>query len=123
MQWSEMHKQGIKPTEWTYTAKAKVESSVGAFDDALRTTQQMQANGIMPSKGTWQVIVSMAEQMGRPDVVRQVGFFTKHAYVQLTFDSAQQLSQLCGVHSLLLCSCKLAFLLRKRHHVLMACLL
>jgi hypothetical protein len=73
MQWSEMHKQGIKPTEWTYTAKAKVESSVGAFDDALRTTQQMQANGITPSKGTWQVIVSMAEQMGRPDVIRQVG--------------------------------------------------
>lgn len=67
-----MQHQGIKPTEWTYTAKAKVESSVGAFDDALRTTQQMQAEGITPSKSTWQVILSMAQQMGRPDVIRQV---------------------------------------------------
>lgn len=67
-----MQNQGIKPTEWTYTAKAKVESSVGAFDDALRTTQQMQSEGITPSKSTWQVILSMAQQMGRPDVIRQV---------------------------------------------------
>ena len=67
-----MQNQGIKPTEWTYTAKAKVESSVGAFDDALRTTQQMQAEGITPRKSTWQVILSMAQQMGRPDVIRQV---------------------------------------------------
>lgn len=94
MQWSEMHKQGIKPNEWTYTAKAKVESSVGAFDDALRTTQQMQANGITPSKGTWQVIVSMAEQMGRPDVVRQVGSSCSMHVTKLTFDSAQQVIQL-----------------------------
>jgi len=45
---------------------------VGAFEDALRTTQQMQAEGIMPGRGTWQVILSMAEQMERPDVVQQV---------------------------------------------------
>ncbi len=45
---------------------------MGAFEDALRTTQQMQAEGIMPGRGTWQVILSMAEQMERPDVVQQV---------------------------------------------------
>ena len=71
-----MSKQGIKPTRYTYNARAKVESSVGAFDDALRTTQQMQTEGVKPDKVTWQVILSKAEEMKRPDVIQQVRLHT-----------------------------------------------
>lgn len=72
LQWSQMETQGLVPNEWTYNAKVKVHSSVGNFDAALDTVQQMQAHGVMPGKGTWDVIVSMAELMERPDIVQQV---------------------------------------------------
>ena len=72
LQWSQMETQGLTPNEWTYNAKVKVHSSVGAFNAALDTVQQMQAHGVMPGKGTWDVIVSMAELMERPDIVQQV---------------------------------------------------
>ena len=72
LQWSQMEIQGLVPNEWTYNAKVKVHSSVGNFDAALDTVQQMQAHGVMPGKGTWDVIVSMAELMERPDIVQQV---------------------------------------------------
>lgn len=74
LQWSQMETQGLVPNEWTYNAKVKVHSSVGNFDAALDTVQQMQARGVMPGKGTWDVIVSMAELMERHDIVQQVAF-------------------------------------------------
>ena len=67
-----MESQGLVPNEWTYNAKVKVHSSVGDFNAALDTMQQMQANGVMPGRATWDVIVSMAELMDRSDIVQQV---------------------------------------------------
>lgn len=67
-----MESQGLVPNEWTYNAKVKVHSSVGDFKAALDTVQQMQANGVMPGRATWDVIVSMAELMDRSDIVQQV---------------------------------------------------
>ena len=67
-----MTHQGIQPTPYTYSAKVKVESSVGDFDKALYTVQEMQAHGIKPDKSTWHVILSIAQQMSRADVIEQV---------------------------------------------------
>ena len=78
-----MQNEGIQPTQWTYTAKAKVESSIGAFEDALRTTEQMRAAGLPPVQATWQIILSMAQQKGRDDVVRQVGGLHAFGYTVL----------------------------------------
>ena len=80
LQWSEMLQQGIQPTHYTYNAKVKVESSVGDFDEALHTVQEMEAHGIKPYKVTWDSILLMAEQMNRSDVVQQV---SSHQYVLL----------------------------------------
>lgn len=74
LQWSEMLQQGIQPTSFTYSAKVKVESSIGEFDEALHTIQEMQTQGIMPDKVTWHVILFMAKQMNRPDIVQQASF-------------------------------------------------
>ena len=76
-----MEGQGLVPNEWTYNAKVKVLSSVGNFNAALDTVQQMQANGVMPGRGTWDVIVSMAELMERSDIVQQVALHNLHSRV------------------------------------------
>lgn len=81
LQWCQMEGQDLVPNEWTYNAKVKVHSSVGNFDAALDTVQQMQAKGVMPGRGTWDVIVSMAELMERPDIVHQVALHILHSRV------------------------------------------
>ena len=81
LQWCQMEGQGLVPNEWTYNAKVKVHSSVGDFDAALDTVQQMQAKGVMPGRGTWDVIVSMAELMERSDIVHQVVLHILHSRV------------------------------------------
>lgn len=72
VQWGQMEAEGVAPNEMTYNAKVKVHSSVGDFDAALDTVQQMHAKGFTPDKSTWAVIVSMATLMDRPDIVHQV---------------------------------------------------
>lgn len=67
-----MESEGVVPNEMTYNGKVKVHSSVGDFDAALDTVQQMQAKGFTPDKSTWAVIMSMATLMERPDIVQQV---------------------------------------------------
>lgn len=81
LQWCQLEGQGLVPNEWTYNAKVKVHSSVGDFDAALDTVQEMQANGVMPGRGTWDVIVSMAELMERSDIVQQVALHILHSNV------------------------------------------
>ena len=81
-----MEYQGLVPNEWTYNAKVKVHSSVGDFDAALDTVQQMQSKGVMPGQGTWDVIVSMAELMERPDVLQQVAI--QRLIQHVLFDSS-----------------------------------
>lgn len=67
-----MKEEGWVPNECTYNAKVKVHSSVGDFDAALDTVQQMQAQGFPPGKAAWAVIMPMAQAMGRHDIVQQV---------------------------------------------------
>lgn len=88
LQWRQMETQRLVPNEWTYNAKVKVHSSVGNFGAALDTVKQMQAHGVMPGKGTWDVIVSMAELMERPDIVQQVGLHTLYSRAKLVLCAA-----------------------------------
>ena len=94
LQWTDMIHQGIQPTPYTYSAKVKVESSVGDFNAALRTVQEMQAHGIKPDKSTWHVILSMAQQMSRADIIEQVNCIISHRNV-LSFVAADACSLIC----------------------------
>lgn len=62
----------MQPNDWTYNARVRVHSGVEDFDAALDAMQQMQADGVMPSQGTWDVILSAAQSVGRHDVIEQV---------------------------------------------------
>ena len=67
-----MRDQGVEPNERIYNIRVEIHSSVGDFDAALDAVQQMQVDGLMPSQGTWDVILSAAQSMERHDVVEQV---------------------------------------------------
>ena len=67
-----MEAEGWVPNEMTYNGKVKVHSSVGDFDAALGTVQQMQEQGLTPDRSTWAVIMSRANLMERHDIVQQV---------------------------------------------------